>query len=65
MVSELEPNTLGATLGPVEPKLPVETLADTCRGGGRDCSRDTEEVKVNALVYKQRDPILTIKGQDI
>ena len=45
MLAELEANTLVATIGYVETETPVDTLADTCRGGGRDCWRDTEEVK--------------------
>ena len=37
VVAEMEAETLGATLGYVEPKAPVDTLADIWRGGGRDC----------------------------
>ena len=37
VVAEMEAETLGATLGNVEPEAPVDTLADIWRGGGRDC----------------------------
>ena len=37
VVAELEAETLGATLGYVEPEAPVDTLADIWRGGDRDC----------------------------
>ena len=44
-------------MGYVETEAPVDTLADTCRGGGRDCWGDTEEVKANAFVHRKADTI--------
>ena len=63
MVAKLEDNTLGATFCPVQPQAPVETLTDTCRGGGQNCSRDTEEVKVKILVHRLADQIRQIKAK--
>ena len=57
MVAEVKAETLSSTLGLVEPEAPVDTLADTGRGGGRVCWQNTEEVKAKALVHTQVDPI--------
>ena len=51
VVAELEGEALGATLGYLEPEAPVDTLGDIWRGSGRDCWRDTKEVKAKALDY--------------
>ena len=55
--------TLGATLGYVEPEAPINTLADTCRGGGRDCWGDTEELKADTFVHWQADTIRQLKAK--
>ena len=57
----MEAETVGATLGDVEPEIPVDPLADTCIGGGRDCWEDTEDVKANAFVHSQADTIRQLK----
>ena len=57
----MEAQTLGATFAYVKPETPLDTLADTCRGGGRDYWGDTEEVKAKALVHRQADTIRQLK----
>ena len=57
----MKANTLGATLGYVEPEGPVDKLADTCRGGDRDFWRDTEEVNAITLVYRRADTSWELK----
>ena len=59
----MEAETLGATLGYVKPESPLDTPADTCRGGGQDCWRDTEEVKTKTLVNRQADTIRQLKAK--
>ena len=59
----MEAETLGATLGYVKPESPLDTPADTCRGGGQDCCRDTEEVKAKTLVNRQADTIRKLKAK--
>ena len=63
MEAELQTDTLGTTLGYVKPESPLDTPADTCRGGGQDCWRDTEEVKAKALENRQADMIRQLKAK--
>ena len=63
MVAELEAETLCVTMGYVEPEALVATIGDICRGDGRDCSCDTEEVKARALVHRQADTIGQLKAK--
>jgi len=58
----LEAKTLGATSGYLETKAPVDTLADTCRGGDPHRWQETEEVKAKALVHKQAITIRQLKA---
>ena len=52
MVAELQAETPGATLAYVETEAPVKTLADNCRGNGRNRWCDIKEVKAKALVER-------------
>ena len=59
----MEEETLGTTLGYVKPGSPLDTPADTCKGGGQDCWGDTEEVKTKTLVDRQADTIRQLKAK--
>ena len=63
MVAELEAETPGATLAYVETEAPVKTLADNCRGDGRDRWCDIKEVKAKALVQRPANTIRQLKAK--
>ena len=63
MASELEEFNLCATLGYLQIKAPVDTLADMCRGGSLHCCLDTLEVKAKALLHRQADTIPGLKAK--
>ena len=63
MVAELEAETPGTSLAHVETEAPVKTLADNCRGNGRDCCRDIKEVKAKSLVQRLAHTIRQLKAK--
>ena len=63
MVAELQAETPGATLAYVQTYAPVKTLADNCRGNGRDRWCNIKEVKAKALVQRPANTIRQLKAK--
>ena len=63
MVAEMQAKTLGTTLAYVETDAPVKTLADNCRGNGRNRWCDIKEVKAKALVESLVHTIRHLKAK--
>ena len=63
MVAELQAKRLSATLAYVETDAPVKTLADNCRGNGRNRWCDIKEVKAKALLEMLVQTIRHLKSK--
>ena len=63
MVAEMQAKTLGTTLAYVETDAQVKTLADNCRGNGRNRWCDIKEVKAKTLVESLVHTIRHLKAK--